>query len=325
MRAAPDGWPLHLARLEALPPAHLINYRIARYAGGTGAVSLAAFAPADQAGLRALYQMLTALWGLLTAAPLIDWPVLPAVRAALGRSGWYEVLAALPQVGTTTHAQPHPDPLDAVLAAVRAGNFAVLRGTLPLLGLGPVPPDALLPLLGLVRDHLHTLRNLVPDLDPAGAAADQVPQPQALDHLVAKWRHPPYGVGHTACDVRVGVHLTGAVAAHPRERAAVDGVLTTLIMQAMRWAADGIVYVVLVPHGAGQDVRAVVYHRHAARADLPQDRGRGWTRCAAYVADCYGLPTVQQCLAAQYLAADVIDGYGVAWFHWPLVPPTHAR
>jgi hypothetical protein len=161
-----------------------------------------------------------------------------------------------------------------------------------------------------VRDHLHTLRSLVPDLDPAGAAADQAPQPQALDHLVAKWRHPPYGVGHTACDVRVGVHLTGAVAAHGRERAAVDGVLTTLIMQAMRWAADGIVYVVLVPHGAGQDVRAVVYHRHAARADLPQDRGRGWTRCAAYVADCYGLPTVQQCLAAQYLAADVIDGYG---------------
>jgi hypothetical protein len=37
--------------------------------GGTGAVSLAAFAPADQAVLRDLYQMLTTLWALLRAVP----------------------------------------------------------------------------------------------------------------------------------------------------------------------------------------------------------------------------------------------------------------
>jgi hypothetical protein len=46
--------------------------------------------------------------------------------------------------------------------------------------------------------------------------------------------------------------------------------------------------------------------------------------CAAYVADCYGVPTVQQCFDAQYLAAAVIDAYQVAWFHWPLVPASAA-
>jgi hypothetical protein len=109
------------------------------------------------------------------------------------------------------------------------------------------------------------------------------------------------------------------VAAHPRELAAVDTVLTTLMTYAVQHAMDGVVYMVLVPHASGQDVRAVVYHRHAAPAVVSQDRGRGWARCAAYVADCYGVPSMQQCLQDQYLAADMIDGYDVAWFHWPLV------
>ncbi len=314
-----DRWPLSHALLQALPPAHLVNERTDRYQGGTLAVPLAAFAPADQALLRELYQMLTTLWGLLTATHHTDWPVLPAVRDAVGRSGWFRVLTALPQLGTTTAAPPYPDQRAGVLQAVRAGNFAVLSGTLPLLGLGPVTPDAVVQLLGLVRDHLHTLRSAIPDLDPVAAAADQAPQPQALDRLVEKWRHPPYGVGYTAAHVRVAVHVAGAVAAHPQELAAVDTVLTTLMTYAVQHAMDGVVYMVLVPHASGQDVRAVVYHRHAAPAVLSQDRGRGWARCAAYVADCYGVPSMQQCLQDQYLAADMIDGYDVAWFHWPLV------
>ncbi len=165
---------------------------------------------------------------------------------------------------------------------------------------------------------------MIPDLDPVAATADHAPQIQALDRLVAKWRHPPYGVGHTVANVRVAVHATGAVAAHPRELAAVDGVLTTLVTQAVAQAVDGIVYVVLVPHGDTQDVRMVVYHRHPAHVGTPLGTGRGWARCAAYVADCYGVPTMQQCLDAQYLAADVRDGYGVAWFHWPLLPAAAA-
>lgn len=316
----PDTGPLPVATLQALPPAQVVQYRTDRYAGGTWAVPLAVFAPADQILLRDLYHMLTALWTLLTAAPSSDWPMLVAVRTALERSGWYGVLAALPQVGVATAAQPHSDQLAAVLHVVRAGNFAVLSGTLALLGLGPVTLDAVVPLLGLVRDHLHTLRSAIPDLDPAGTVADQVPQPHALDRLVEKWWHPPYGVGHTAAYVRVAVHVAGAVAAQPRELAAVDSVLTTLIMQAVPQALDGVVDVVLLPHGGGQDVRAVVYHRHAAHDGTPQGTGHGWAICAAYVADCYGVPTVQQCLDRQYLAADVMAGYRVAWFHWPLVP-----
>jgi hypothetical protein len=335
MTPPPSAWPLSTATLQALPPAHRINYRTERYAGGTFTVPLAAFAPPDQVLLRDLYQMLTTLWGLLTAAPHTEWPLLLAVRAAVGRSGWDGVLAALPQLGVATTAQPHPTQLAGVLDAVRRGNLAVLAGTLPLLGLGPVTLDAVIPLVGLVRDHVSTLRTTIPDLDPVAAAADHRAQPQSLDRLVEKWRYPPYGVGHTVAHVRVAGQVAGAVAAQPRELAAVDSVLTTLIMHAVQQAMDGTVDVVLVPHGAGQDVRIVVYHRHptgvgaagrtlVAGAGPPTSRGRGWQICAAYVADCYGVPTVQQCLQNQYLAADLIDGYGVAWFHWPLVPLTDA-
>jgi GGDEF domain-containing protein len=63
-----------------------------------------------------------------------------------------------------------------------------------------------------VRDHLHTLRSAIPELDPAAAATDEAPQPHTLAQLVAKWRSPPAGVGHTVSDVRV------VVAAHRRER-----------------------------------------------------------------------------------------------------------
>jgi hypothetical protein len=54
-------------------------------------------------------------------------------------------------------AHPHAGQLDEVLHAVRAGNFAVLAGTLPLLGLGPVTPEVVMALVGVVRDHLHTM------------------------------------------------------------------------------------------------------------------------------------------------------------------------
>jgi hypothetical protein len=108
-----------------------------------------------------------------------------------------------------------------------------------------------------------------------------------------------------------------------------------LITHAVQQAVDGIVYVVLVPHGAGQDVRIVVYHRYhvgagtAGRtlvmgAGTPPGMEWGWQMCAAYVADCYGVPRLQQCLDDQYLAAAVIDEYRVAWFHWPLMLPPDA-
>ncbi len=74
----PDGWPLSSATLHRLPPAHLMNERTERYPGGTFAVPLAAFALPDQVLLRELYQMLTGLWGLLTATHHTDWPVLLA-------------------------------------------------------------------------------------------------------------------------------------------------------------------------------------------------------------------------------------------------------
>ncbi len=279
----------------------------------------AAFAPADQTLLRELYQMLTVVWAQLRVTEPTPGRVLHAIRAVVWRSGWYGVLQALPQLGVATAAAPHAAQLDGVLAVVRAGNLAVLHGTLPLLGVVPVTLGTMTALVRVVRDHLTTLRSAIPDLDPAAAAADQIPQPQALDRLVAKWRSPPYGVGQTVSDVRLAVEVAGMVAAHPRERAAVDTVLTTLITQAVLEAKDGIVYVVLLPHG-DQDVRLVVYHRTPAPAVVPTDQGHGWAVCAAYVADCYGVPTVQQCLHAQYLAAQVIDVYHVAWFHWPLVP-----
>jgi hypothetical protein len=41
--------------------------------------------------------------------------------------------------------------------------------------------------------------------------------------------------------------------------------------------------------------------------------------CAAYVAECYGVAGTQQAVAGHYLAATVIEGAFVAYFHWPLL------
>jgi len=254
MSESSDTWPLRPAILHALPPAQVVNHRTTRYARGTWTVPLAAFVPADQTLLRELYQMLTAVWDQLRVTEPTPGRVLHAIRAVVWRSGWYGVLQALPQLGVATGSAPHAEELAGVLEVVRAGNLAVLHGTLPLLGLAPVTPGTMTALVSVVRDHLTTLRSVIPDLDPVAAATDQVPQPQTLDRLVVKWRYLPYGVGHTVGDVRVVVAAPGAVAAHGREWAAVDTVLTTLITAAVQQAVDGIVYVVVLPHG-DQDVR----------------------------------------------------------------------
>jgi hypothetical protein len=39
------------------------------------------------------------------------------------------------------------------------------------------------------------------------------------------------------------------------------------------------------------------------------------------VAECYGLAGTRQAVAEQYLAATVLDGTFVCWFHWPLLDP----
>jgi hypothetical protein len=140
-----------------LPPAQLVNHRTTRYAGGTWTVPLVALAPADQTLLRDLYQMLTVVWDQVRVTEPTPGRVIHAIRAVVWRSGWYGVLAARPQLGVATAAQPHPEALHGVLEVVRAGNLAVLHGTLPLLGLAPVTPAVVTALVDVVLHHVHNL------------------------------------------------------------------------------------------------------------------------------------------------------------------------
>ncbi len=84
-----------------------------------------ALAPADQTLLRELYQMWTVVWDQVRVTEPTPGRVIHAIRAVVWRSGWYGVLAARPQLGVATAAQPHPEALHGVLEVVRVGNQAV--------------------------------------------------------------------------------------------------------------------------------------------------------------------------------------------------------
>lgn len=328
-------WPLPPATLAALPPEALPNLRMARYRGGTLAVSLAVFAARDQATLRTLYQLLTELWTVLTTPPAGGSTLLQMVGQFAARPDWQQVRAAMQELGTATQ-----DPtLDLVIHDLRGGSFTALVGTLDLLTRARPPARALPTLVVLVRDRVHALRNLVPDLDVTGAAADQQPQPQPVERLVEKWRLAPAQVGNHVARVNLDVAVQGAVAARPSELAALDAVLTNLVNNAVRFAVDRQVYLVVLPHATGRDVRVVVSNELTAdhQATLTARFGTDWRGlfagefttggtglglriCAAYVAECYGLAGTRQAIDGQYLAAIVWEAAFVAYFHWPLVP-----
>jgi hypothetical protein len=225
-----------------LPPATLPNLRTQRYRGGTFAVSLAVFAAQDQATLRTLYRLLAELWRVLTTPPAGDSTMVQAVAQFAARPDWQQVRVALQEIGTAT-----PDPtLDLVIHDLRGGSFTALIGLLDLLTRRGALPRAVPTLVVLVRDHRHALRNLVPELDPAGAEADQQPQPQSIARLVEKWR-----VGGTVARVQLDVPTDAAIAARPSELAAMDGVVTNLVNNAVRFAADGQVDLTVLPHAGG--------------------------------------------------------------------------
>ncbi len=333
-------WPLPRATLASLPPATLPNLRTERYRGGTFAVSLDVFAAPDQATLRMLYRLLAELWRVLTTPPAAGSTVVQAVAQFAARPDWQQVRAAMPNIGTATH-----DPtLALVIHDLRGGSFTALVGLLDLLTRHGALPRAVPTLVVLVRDHRHALRNLVPELDPAGADADQQLQPQSIARLVEKWRVAPAPMGEAVAQVQVDVQADAAIAARPSELAAMDGVLTNLVNNAVRFAADGQVDLAVLPHAAGRDVRVVVSngltaaHQAVLTAHVGTDWGHlfagGFTTggtglglqiCAATVAECYGLAGTRQAVAGHYLAATMIDGAFVAYFHWPLLaasPPT---
>lgn len=327
-------WPLPRATLTTLSPATLPNLRTQRYRGGTFAVSLAVFAAPDQATLRTLYRLLAELWRVLTTPPPGESPMVQAVRQFAAHPDWQQVRAALQEIGTAT-----PDPtLALVIHDLRGGSLTALVGLLDLLTRRGDLPRAVPTLVVLVRDHLHALRNLVPELDPAGAEADQQPQPQSIARLVEKWRVAPAPMGEAVARVHVDVQAEDAIAARPSELAAMDGVLTNLVNNAVRFAADGQVYLAVLPHAAGRDVRVVVSngltaaHQYALTAHVGTDwarlfaggfttggTGLGLQICAATVAECYGLVGTRQAVAGHYLAATMIEGAFVAYFHWPLL------
>lgn len=327
------AWPLSHATFATLPPAALPNLRTVRYRGGTFTVPLARFAPADQHTLRAMYVVLHGLWTTLTTAPTST--LSAAVRAVRAHHDWLPLVQQMAHLGAATHDST----LDLVIHDLRGGSFSALVGALDLLTRDSGVPHALPTLLVLVRDHLHTLRNLVPDLDAPGAEADQQAAPQSIERLVEKWRYAPAQAGDHVARVHLDVQVQDAIAARPSELAAMDKVLTNLVNNAVRFAANGQVYLAVLPHAAGQDVRIAVSNRltaaqqYALQTHFGTDwrglfadsfttggTGLGLRICAAYVAECYGLAGTQQAVAGQYLAATVMGQTFVAHFHWPLLP-----
>jgi hypothetical protein len=222
---------------------------------------------------------------------------------------------------------------------LRGGSLSILVATAGLLRLGDAGPTLLATCVALARDHARIMRNAVPDLDPAGRAADEAERPVPAGDFLRPWAGATVQVGHRPVVVAVDCRFEGAVAGRNLEAAALDRVLYNLFHNAARFAADGRVALTaftpseglvrwVVSNAVGEDQRG--WLEGAAGTDLGRlfaggltrgGQGVGLSACAGYVAGCFGLPSGADAVARGYAGARLLGDRFHAWFHWPAYRP----
>lgn len=331
-------FPLTPARLSALAPTQLVSHRTQRSTGTRLSVSLAEFSPDDQATILGLYR---ALSQLLTALEATREDVAASQAAMHGfteRAAWGELIKATQQLGRRPNAQPADDRLSAVIHDLRGGSLTALSVNIQLLELGLLAPNDTLRLFFLTRDHLKMMRNGIYDLDQDRYQRDLQQRPHSVQLLVEKWSAANHHLQQHTAEIIVDCQFDGIISERCIEFAALDRVLYNLINNAVRFAADGLVYLAIFPLAAAHDLRFVVYnlttdeHQQRLRerfdGDLSQlfqggfttgGSGLGLRICAEFVTDAYGVGSSERSVAEGYLGAQLHDNYFVSWFHWPVV------
>jgi signal transduction histidine kinase len=328
---------LSFEQLYALAPAALPSYRTSRYVGDDNSVVLADFAPDSQQTLRDLYHALLellALTGQYKARPI----PLDVLKPALESLGWSATLKRLQELEASPDrpAAPH---LGEVIHDVRGGSCMALALNLQLLQLGIAEAEDSLRAFFMTRDHLKIMRNAIRDIDVARYQADLEQKLHNVKLIVEKWSDSVYQLANSAATILVDCRFAGNISERCLEFSALDRVLYNLVNNAVRYAADDQVHIVIFPLDAEspRDVRFVIYNNISAEhGRLLSDRfgrqlsqlfaggfttggsGLGMSICAQFVANAYGLQDTAQALDERYLGATRLDDCFVAWFHWPV-------
>lgn len=331
--------PLSSSILQALAPQLLVSHRTQRYAGDNQNVALDEFPPAVRAVVERLYATLIDLFEVLKTQR--DQPGgLAAVQSWLAQQGWDGMIEAVQQVSLQEVAPAPSQRLREVLHDVKGGSFFALSISLQLLALGIAQGDDLTRLFFLTRDHLKMMRNGIRDIDPLRTERDRQQQDHHMRLIVEKWTNMVYRLGSsTSAAVQVDCTFDGNIAERCLEFSSLDRVMYNLMNNAVRHTADGQVYLSIFPVGGAEphDVRFVIYNRIAPEqaARLRERFGSNLSRmftegfsttgsglgmhiCAEFVANAYGVPSLERCLSERYLGATAVDLFFVNWFHWPI-------
>jgi signal transduction histidine kinase len=321
--------------LLSLAPTDLPTLRVARFDGTGCEVPLARFAPDDREILTRLYAAVKEVHALrLSGGPVAASLEQLVVAAADGR-----LMAAASALGEATRSAGRATPeVYRALHDVRGGGLTVFLGAADLLAAAPGDRGLLRMAADAARDHAKIMRNLLPDIDPAGRAADEAAKPHGIDHFTTKWAGARVG---PAATVAVRCVFAGDVSARCLETASVDRVVYNYVNNAARFSADGAVTLWVVPAGDGLSrwvvQNAIAPDQAAFLAErVGGDLGRlfrggitrggtgiGLANCADVVADCFGLEGPAEALQSGYLGAALRGPDFYAWFHWPALahPP----
>lgn len=328
--------------LNGLADAREIRRRTRRYVGDSVQVPLRRLVPADAAVVRALYEMLGGLFGLI--APRLDGGLgsVLAVRGFLLATGFADLARRIDGLGATLDAGATPIELREVYHDVRGGGLPALLMVLDAVASGEGVADDLERIFVLCRDQLKIIRNALPDLDAEGYARDLTLREHSSELLLAKWSNERYRLREVEVEVALRCDFDGTISECCMEFAALDRVIYNLVNNAARFAADGRVELRVFPvrEGTATDLRFVVINRvtpeHAERvqADLGEDLSRvfngGYTTgghglglriCGDFVSHGYGLPSLATALEGGYIGARMVRDCFVAWFHWPARRP----
>lgn len=326
--------------LTGLAPENLICYRPSRYAGDDISLLLNVFSDTDRATVTALYERLKDLLDLLKAHRDQPEQCLGLLEARIKQQSWPTLIKSLQELGTTSYQQRPSKLLSQVVHDLKGGALTSLLLRIQLIQMGIKRPESVLPMFFLTRDHLKIMRNGLRDIDAEWRNRDQGRQYHSLSLIKEKWQNATHYVGNKAVKVQLDIQYDGNVAESCLEFSAVDRVIYNLINNAALYAVEDVIHfhILTVPKGVPQHLRFVITNHISAehKAALEQRFGQrlqdifiggfttggngfGMRICAEFVANAYGVHSLDRCLADGYIGAKLEGATFVTWFHWPTV------
>lgn len=332
-------------KLLQLAPTDLRNERNERYDGSGFSITLGELATTDAHLIGRIYGILEHVYGRWRE--MQDDPRYELLAEKLGVFNDKKFLEAVQNIGLATYREKTDSPeLRKALHDVRGGGLTSLIGYVQfmprLAGRGQLPDSLIKNLAYLARDHAKMMRNIFEDLDRAKRQADEQEKLHHIDEFVSKWRDFVYRAGRQQVRVEATATFDGYITNRCLETSAVDRILYNYINNAVRFAADDRVQLIVLPVSE-RLTRWVVVNRitDGQRRWLAENvgdnlaalfeggltrggHGVGLSGCADFVASSFGVET-ETALQKKYLGAALDARTYYAWFHWPVYVPQSAN